>query len=141
MGLAPDDLKSTVDLEFALVTFFGQYFTRNETWAEKADGWTGYLARISFLLQQGHHAADIAYFHGEESPVTGLYGGAPVSDVPSGHDYDFVNADTLANRLISDAQPDATPVTLTTGPTYAADAPQRRSRLIGPVTLINVKGD
>jgi hypothetical protein len=120
---APADLKSTADLEFALgvnrllihtsahqpfadrapgfalATFLGQYFTRNETWAEMADGWTGYLARTSFLLQQGHHVADIAYFYGEESPVTGLYGDTPVSDVPAGHDYDFVNADALMNRL------------------------------------------
>lgn len=120
---APADLKATADLEFALgvnrllihtsahqpfadrapgfalATFLGQYFTRNETWAEMADGWTHYLARTSFLLQQGHHAADIAYFIGEESPITALYGDHPVSDVPSGQDYDFVNPDALANRL------------------------------------------
>ncbi|QGP81183.1 glycosyl hydrolase [Sphingobium sp. CAP-1] len=120
---APADLKATADLEFALgvnrllihtsahqpfadrapgfalATFLGQYFTRNETWAEMADGWTTYLARTSFLLQQGHHVADIAYFYGEESPITGLYGDAPVGDVPTGHDYDFVNADALASRL------------------------------------------
>lgn len=120
---APADLKATADLEFALgvnrllihtsahqpftdrapgfalAPFLGQYFTRNETWAEMADGWTSYLARTSFLLQQGHHVADIAYFYGEESPVTGLYGDTPVADVPAGHDYDFVNADALASRL------------------------------------------
>lgn len=120
---APADLKSTADLEFALgvnrllihtsahqpfadrapglalAPFLGQYFTRNESWAEMADGWTDYLARTSFLLQQGHHVADIAYFYGEESPITALYGDTPVDDAPAGHDYDFVNADALANRL------------------------------------------
>lgn len=120
---APADLKATVDLEFALgvnrllihtsahqpftdrapgfalAPFLGQYFTRNETWAEMADGWTSYLARTSFLLQQGHHVADIAYFYGEESPITGLYGDTPVADIPAGHDYDFVNAEALTSRL------------------------------------------
>ena len=38
---------------------FGQWFTRNETWAEDAAPWVTYLARSSFLLQQGHFGADI----------------------------------------------------------------------------------
>ena len=32
---------------------FGQWFTRHETWAEQAKAWTTYLARSSYLLQQG----------------------------------------------------------------------------------------
>ncbi|MDI1294674.1 MAG: glycosyl hydrolase, partial [bacterium] len=120
---APADLKSTADLEFALgvnrllihtsahqpfadkapglalAPFLGQYFARTETWADMADGWTSYLARTSYLLQQGHHVADIAYFYGEEAPITALYGDRPVADVPTGHDFDFINAEALATRI------------------------------------------
>jgi hypothetical protein len=31
---------------------FGQWFNRNETWAEEAGPWISYLARSSYLLQQ-----------------------------------------------------------------------------------------
>lgn len=44
-------------------------------------------------------------------------------------------ANLWVNRLIGDAQPDATKVTWTAIPTYRADAPLRPSGLIGPVTL------
>jgi hypothetical protein len=78
---------------------FGQYFNRNETWAEQARPWVDYLARSTFLLQQGRYAADIAYFYGEEAPLTGLYGETPVADIPAGHGFDFVNRDALLNLL------------------------------------------
>jgi hypothetical protein len=45
-------------------------------------------------------------------------------------------ANLWVNRLIGDAQPGAQKVTWTALPTYRADAPLRRSGLIGPVTLL-----
>lgn len=78
---------------------FGQYFNRNETWAGQARAWTDYLARAQFLLRQGRYAADIAYFYGEEAPLTGLYGEHPVADVPVGYGFDFINADALIALL------------------------------------------
>jgi hypothetical protein len=45
-------------------------------------------------------------------------------------------ANLWVNRLIGDAQPGAKKVTFTTLPTYRADAPLRRSGLIGPVRLL-----
>jgi hypothetical protein len=45
-------------------------------------------------------------------------------------------ANLWVNRLIGDAQPGAKPITWTAMPTYRADAPLRRSGLIGPVTLL-----
>lgn len=47
-------------------------------------------------------------------------------------------ANLWVNRLIGDAQPGATKLTWTALPTYRADAPLRRSGLIGPVTLQGV---
>ncbi len=77
---------------------FGQWFTRLETWAEIAKPWTTYLARSSYMLQQGKFAADVVYFYGEDSNITALFA-AKLPDVPAGYNYDFVNADALVNRL------------------------------------------
>jgi hypothetical protein len=77
---------------------FGQWFTRHETWAEMAKPWTTYLARSSFMLQQGTFVADIAYFYGEDSNITALFG-AKMPDIPAGYRIDFVSADALVNRL------------------------------------------
>jgi hypothetical protein len=117
---SPRDLKPIVDMEFVrgvnrvvihtsvhqpvdrppgLSLFgYGQFFNRLEIWSGQAGAWITYIARCSFLLQQGHSVADIAYFYGEEAPVTGLFGDKPV-DVPPGYAFDFVNADALAHQL------------------------------------------
>ena len=77
---------------------FGQWFNRNETWAEQAGPWIDYLARTSFLLQQGHFGADLIYFYGEDSNLTAIFANkAP--DVPAGYGFDYVNADALIHEL------------------------------------------
>ena len=77
---------------------FGQWFNRNETWAEQAKPWIDYLARSSYLLQQGHFGADVVYFYGEDSNLTAIFGGkAP--DVPAGYGFDYINADALIHEL------------------------------------------
>jgi hypothetical protein len=77
---------------------FGQWFTRNETWAEQAAPWISYLARSSYLLQQGHFVADVAYYYGEDSNVTALFA-QKAPNVPVGYNFDFINADTLITAL------------------------------------------
>ena len=77
---------------------FGQWFTRHETWAELAKPWVTYLARSSYMLQQGKFVADVAYFYGEDSNVTSLFAGKS-PDVPAGYNYDFVNSDAILHRL------------------------------------------
>lgn len=76
----------------------GQYFTRNETWAEQAKPWVNYLARASFMLQQGRGASDVAVFYGEAGPVVASYR-TRYPAVPEGYRYDYVNADAILNRL------------------------------------------
>lgn len=98
LGFPPSDLKPGM----SLAPLLGQYFSRNETWGDMAAGWTDYLARSSFLLQQGRPVADIAYFAGEEAPITGLYGETPV-DVPSGRGFDFIDLGTLLEGTSVDA--------------------------------------
>jgi hypothetical protein len=77
---------------------FGQWFTRHETWAEMARPWTTYMARSSYMLQQGRFAADILYYYGEDSNVTALFGDK-MPDLPAGYSFDFVNTDALLNLL------------------------------------------
>lgn len=78
---------------------FGQYFNRHETWAELARPWVDYMARSGFLLQQGRHVADVAYFYGEEAPIVALYAEGLPEDAPSHNAYDFVSADVVLDAL------------------------------------------
>jgi hypothetical protein len=119
---APSDLKPVIDLEFAYginrpiihtsvhqpvddkkpglsLSIFGQFFNRNETWAEMARPWVDYIARSSYLLQQGHYAADIAYFYGEEAPLTGLFINSVPTDIPKKYGYDFLSVDALNTKV------------------------------------------
>ncbi len=73
---------------------FGQWFNRNETWAEDAGPWVNYLARSSYLLQQGHFAADLLYFYGEDSNLTAIFH-SKSPNVPAGYGFDYINADGL----------------------------------------------
>lgn len=77
---------------------YGQWFNRNETWAEDAKPWLDYLARCSFMLQQGRFAADVLYFYGEDTNITARFGDQSPA-VPRGYDYDYVNADALIHEL------------------------------------------
>jgi len=77
---------------------FGQWFNRNETWAEQAKPWIDYLARSSYLLQQGHFGADLVYFYGEDSNLTAIFNDkAP--EIPAGYGFDYINADGLIHEL------------------------------------------
>ncbi len=129
---APRDLKRVIDLEFVTgvnrpvvhtsvhvprddkvpglsLFIFGQYFNRNESWAEMAKPWVDYMARHSLMLQQGRNFADVGYFYGEEGPLTGLYGDKQVADAPRANAFDFVNADALTGALANDGAELVTP--------------------------------
>jgi len=77
---------------------FGQWFNRNETWADDAGTWVNYLARTSYLLQQGRFGADLVYFYGEDSNLTAIFD-KKSPDVPAGYGFDYVNADALMHEL------------------------------------------
>jgi hypothetical protein len=78
---------------------YGLWFNRNETWAEQAGPWVHYIARSSYMLQQGHFYADVAYFYGQEGPLTAVFGSKAQDDAPQGYGYDFVNSDVILNQL------------------------------------------
>ncbi|MGA0559272.1 glycosyl hydrolase [Larkinella sp. VNQ87] len=77
---------------------FGQYFTRQETWAEQAKSWVDYLARSSYLLQQGKPVVDVLYYYGENQNITSRFA-SQLPPVPAGYEYDFVNATAIRTAL------------------------------------------
>jgi hypothetical protein len=77
---------------------FGQWFNRNETWASEAGPWIDYIARSSYMLQQGHFDADAVYFYGQDSNLTAIFN-KKAPDVPAGYNFDYINADALMHEL------------------------------------------
>ena len=77
---------------------FGQWFNRNETWAEQASPWVNYLARSCYLLQQGRFSADLVYFYGEDSNLTAIFQ-HKAPEIPGGYGFDYINADALVHEL------------------------------------------
>ncbi|MDO9339160.1 MAG: glycosyl hydrolase [Bacteroidales bacterium] len=85
-------------------TMVGTHINRNITWAEQASPFMTYLARNSFMLQQGRFVADIAYLLNEGAPSTmPIWGSGLDPAPPEGYDYDYVNADVLINRMSVDS--------------------------------------
>lgn len=76
---------------------FGQYFTRQETWGEKARPWIDYLARSCYMLQQGRFVADALVLYGENSNLTWEFREA-LPEIP-GYEFDFVNSTALIEAI------------------------------------------
>lgn len=116
----PEKLKRTADLEMAsgLNRFvihtsvhqplddkmpgfslgpFGQYFTRQETWAEQAKPWIDYLSRSCHLLQQGQFVADALVFYGENTNLTWRFR-EKLPEI-TGYEYDFCNSTALLTAV------------------------------------------
>ncbi|MCR5131371.1 MAG: glycoside hydrolase family 2 [Prevotella sp.] len=87
---------------------YGQWFNRHETWAEQARAWTDYLARSSYLLQQGQNVADILYYYGEDDVVTNMFAHQhPL--IPAGFNFDYLNKESLLELISFDGQYFVTP--------------------------------
>jgi len=81
-------------------TMVGTHINRNITWAEQAKPFMTYVARTSYLLQQGRFVADLAYLLPEGAPSTMPFWGAGLQPTPSkGYDYDYVNTDILLHQM------------------------------------------
>lgn len=78
--------------------FFGQWFNRHDTWAPYARYWADYLARSCYMLQRGHYVADILWYYGEDTNITGIYG-HELPAIPNGYSFDFINPYGVKNLL------------------------------------------
>jgi len=117
----PGNLKATTDLEMANgvnrfvihesahqpvddkkpglgLMIFGQWFNRHEAWAEQAKAWMDYLARSSYMLQQGRNVADILYYYGEDDVVTSLFPHHH-PEIPFCYNYDYLNKEALLDLI------------------------------------------
>ncbi len=88
-----DDRKPGLSL-----SIYGQWFNRHETWAEQARPWTDYLARSSYMHQQGSYVADIAYYYGTDNSINGRFGHNHPK-IPKGYSFDYINPDALKQVL------------------------------------------
>jgi hypothetical protein len=80
-------------------TMVGTHINRNITWAEQAAPFMTYIARTSYMLQQGNPVADLAYLLPEGAPSTMPFWGAGLLPAPpAGYDYDYLNTDILLHH-------------------------------------------
>ncbi|HOO98881.1 MAG TPA: glycosyl hydrolase [Bacteroidales bacterium] len=85
-------------------TMVGTHINRNITWAEQAAPFMDYLARNSYMLQQGLFVADLVYLLNEGAPSTmPIWGSGLLPSPPEGFDYDYINADALITRMSVDS--------------------------------------
>lgn len=76
----------------------GSHIDRTQTWwSNGGTEWFKYLARGSYLLQQGVPDADFLVHLGDIAPLR--VGNANNTSVPDGFGYDYVNTDVLINRI------------------------------------------
>ena len=76
----------------------GTHYTPNLIWYQKSKPFIDYLARCSFMLQQGLFVADVCYYYGDQ----GANFVPPKHIDPSlgyGYDYDVANAEVIINRM------------------------------------------
>jgi hypothetical protein len=108
-------------------TMVGTHINRNITWAGQAKPFMTYVARVSYLLQQGSPVADLAYLLPEGAPSTMPFWGAGLLPAPpGGYDYDYINTDILLHR--TSVAPD--------GRVSLADGMSYRVLVLPPTTLM-----
>jgi hypothetical protein len=83
---------------------FGTLINTTRIWWPKSAPFHNYLARSSFLLQQGNFVGDVLFYYGDDAP--NFVNPKMAEDLLGfGYDYDFVNTDILLNKLeIKDGQ-------------------------------------
>jgi alpha-L-rhamnosidase len=93
---------------------FGTQVSENQPWWPKAGPFMDYLGRCSYLLQQGHFAADVLYYYGDEAPNFVPTKRLDTARFLPGYDYDVTNTDILLQLEVKNGQ-----LALPHGQTYA----------------------
>ncbi len=77
---------------------FGTLINTSRVWWSKSANFHEYIARSSFMLQQGNFVGDVLYYYGDGAPnfVDPLRVEAALG---FGFDYDFTNSDIILNHL------------------------------------------
>jgi len=74
------------------------------TWWAKSKPFMDYLARCSYLLQQGKFVGDVAYYYGDQAPnffpmIHDVPEKPGIEGLSKGYDFDVVNSDVILNRM------------------------------------------
>jgi hypothetical protein len=74
------------------------------TWWNKSKPFMDYLARCSYLLQQGLFVGDACYYYGDQTPnFFPLFHDVPekprIKGLGKGYDFDVINTDVILNRM------------------------------------------
>jgi hypothetical protein len=99
----------------------GEHFNLNSTWWNYSKPMLDYMARCSYMLQQGQFVADVSLYYGDEAPnyvpsrridpgilpkydsTKCLHCGRPrpveVASIGLGYDYDYVNEEVIMGRM------------------------------------------
>jgi hypothetical protein len=86
-------------------TMVGTHINRNITWAELARSFMTYIARNSYMMQQGMYTADVVYLLNEGAPSTmPFWSGGIQPAMPEGYSFDYINTDALLTRMQVDAK-------------------------------------
>jgi hypothetical protein len=77
---------------------FGTLINTTNGWWPKSNAFHEYLARCSYLLQQGNFIGDVAFYYGDKAPNF-----VPpkhfTESLGFGYDYDVVNSDVILNKM------------------------------------------
>ncbi len=77
---------------------FGTLMYPHRAWWPMSSAFHNYLARTSYLLQQGNFVGDVAYYYGDKAPNFVLKKEIEPS-LGFGYDYDKINTEIILNRL------------------------------------------
>ena len=77
---------------------FGSHFNRLNTWWQHFSGFSTYLARQQYLLQQGKPVSEICYFIGDRMPD--FQARQPLYEIPYGYKADHCNPDILNQMIV-----------------------------------------
>lgn len=82
--------------------FAGTHFNPNVTWWKESRGWTRYIDRCLFLMQQGLPVADVLYYYGDFVPNFVRVKSDDPARVLPGYDYDVIDKHALIERVAVD---------------------------------------
>ncbi len=102
----------------------GEHFNANNTWWKQSGPMLLYMARCNYMMQQGDFVADVCFYYGDQAPNLVpsrridpnikprytldkcLHCGRPVPidvrPLGSGYDYDYIDANSIINRMTVD---------------------------------------
>lgn len=80
------------------VYFAGTHYNRNITWWDETPAFNTYLARCSYMLQQGKFTADVLFYQGDGIGTT-MPRKVEMPGLGQGYDFDRCNSDVILNRM------------------------------------------